>query len=140
MIQNITKDVVKILNFSLYNGEILCESMIFHTVLLLLLNKLKENRKIQAFYIEKSKILPYFKEIIQLVSVFPYLIIVSDDTPVINDEISCILSKMHMNFGKNIQKFYKFLKKHKLIALERAYHNEDFRFTLYINNIKQLNT
>ena len=53
MITNITRDIVKIVNISTIDGEFLCEKMIFHNVLSFLLKKLKENKKIKCFYINK---------------------------------------------------------------------------------------
>ena len=131
MILNITKDIVKIINLTAIDGEILGENILFHNILIFLLKKLKENRKNQCFYIDKSKILPFFSEVSKISKNFPFYIIISTELPVENDEFTCILHKYANKYHYNTRKFYKFLKKYKLTSLEQAYINENLRFTMY---------
>ena len=110
MIVNITKDIVKIVNISTIDGEFLSSQLLFHNILSFLLKKLKENRKIHCFYIEKSKILTVFKEISKISKVFPLFIIVSDELPCESDEFTCILQKFKEKYRSNTRKFYLNLK------------------------------
>lgn len=134
MIVNITKDIVKIVNISTIDGEFLSSQLLFHNILSFLLKKLKENRKIHCFYIEKSKILTVFKEISKISKVFPLFIIVSDELPCESDEFTCILQKFKEKYRYNTRKFYKFLDKQGLTYLKDIYIKEDLRFTMAINN------
>ena len=133
MITNITRDIVKIVNISTIDGEFLCEKMIFHNVLSFLLKKLKENKKIKCFYINKSPILNVFNIISKISKIFPYYIIISDEIPVENEEFICILQKFKEKYRQNTRKFYKFLEKQGLTYLKDIYAKEDLRFTLAIN-------
>ena len=134
MIVNITKDIVKIVNISTIDGEFLNEKLIFHNILSFLLKKLKENRKIRCFYIEKSKILTVLKEISKISKVFPYFINISDEMCIEGDEFTCILQKFKEKYRYNTRKFYKFLDKQGLTYLKDIYIKEDLRFTMVINN------
>ena len=134
MITNITKDIVKIVNMSTIDGEFLSSQLLFHNILSFLLKKLKENRRIQCFYIEKSKILTVFKEILKISKIFPFFIIVSDEIPCKSEEFTCILQKFKEKYRYNTRKFYKFLDKQGLTYLKDIYIKEDLRFTMAINN------
>ena len=131
MIINITNDIVKIVNISTIDGEFLNEKLIFHNILSFLLKKLKENRKIQCFYIEKSKILTAFKEISKISKVFPLFINISDEIPCKSEEFMCILQKFKEKYKYNTRKFYKFLDKQELTYLKDIYIKDDLRFILY---------
>lgn len=135
MIVNITKDIVKLVNISTIDGEFLNEKLIFHNILSFLLKKLKENRKIQCFYIEKSKILTVFKEISKISNVFPFFIVISNNLPVENEEFTCILQKFKEKYRYNTRKFYRFLDKQELTYLKDIFIKEDLRFTLYTPSI-----
>lgn len=135
MIVNITKDIVKLVNISTIDGEFLNEKLIFHNILSFLLKKLKENRKIQCFYIEKSKILTVFKEISKISKIFPFFIIISNNLPVENEEFTCILQKFKEKYKYNTRKFYKFLDKQELTYLKDVFIKENLRFTLYTPSI-----
>ena len=135
MIINITNDIVKIVNISTIDGEFLNEKLIFHNILSFLLKKLKENRKIQCFYIEKSKILTVFKEISKISKIFPFFIIISNNLPVENEEFTCILQKFKEKYKYNTRKFYKFLDKQELTYLKDVFIKENLRFTLYTPSI-----
>ncbi len=136
MIEDISKEIVKIINIATYNDEILSENAFFHIILLFLLKKLKENRKISGFYIKKSSILPYFQELSKISKIFPFIIIISDDFPIENDEFLCILQKYQEKYSKNVRNLYKFMKKYKLINLQQKYEQENLRFTLISNAIQ----
>lgn len=136
MIENISKEIVKIINIATFNDEILSENTFFHIILLFLLKKLKENRKISGFYINKTSILPYFQDLTKISKVFPFIIIISDEYPVENDEFQCILQKYQEKYSKNVKNLYKFMKKYKLHNLQQKYEQEDLRFTLISNNIQ----
>ena len=131
MIINITNDIVKIVNISTIDGKFLNEKLIFHNILSFLLKKLKENRKIQCFYIEKSKILTAFKEISKISKVFPLFINISDEIPCKSEEFMCILQKFKEKYKYNTRKFYKFLDKQELTYLKDIYIKDDLRFILY---------
>ena len=135
MIVNITKDIVKLVNISTIDGEFLNEKLIFHNILSFLLKKLKENRKIQCFYIEKSKILTVFKEISKISKIFPFFIIISNNLPVENEEFTCILQKFKEKYKYNTRKFYKFLDKQELTYLKDVFIKENLRFALYTPSI-----
>lgn len=138
MICDITKEIVKISNFSTIDNETINKRLCIHNIIIFLLEKLRNNQHINCFFIKKSKILNIFDIIFKISNVFPYFIIISDQIPYENDEINCILQKFKEKYKFNIKKFYKFLQKYKLTHLLHIYNFENLRFTLVSNSFTNI--